>query len=280
MSEYIYFVTGLPDITLDETRTFPLSLDYFDEVAGRLEAADRELMAIVRHPFDNTNLIRAMEGKSDSFDPRGAFPSDEIANLLRGTESGPDYMDTFLKAKKEGRALFQGLGDEDSLAWLFLEEMEAHPNAFLREWFAFDADVRNLLAGLSARSLGTDPGRVSIGSGGVAEAVAKSSAADFGLAWSHPWAEKILAAKGLLARDKAADQVRWDKLDEMRTFAHFDVAALLAYAQQLFIAERWLKMDPAEGRAMLESLSKGLIDGAKALMLRDVDSSKQGNESN
>ncbi len=265
-SQYVFFVTGLPDVALDAGKPSQISLDFISEIEDRLDREDRSLFETIRRPIDNVNLIRILENRNEEFDPRGTFTKEDIDLLVKGTVSGPDYMDAFLKARRESRNLFPGLNSEDTLAWLFQEEIDMHPNAFIREWGEFESDIRNVLAVLNARKTNIDPSSVVVGKKGVAETVLKSSSQDLSLTQSHPWVEKLVNAQNLMQRDKIADQIRWDWLNDMRIFSHFQIEALLSYLLQLFIMERWLKLDPVEGKKLLNKLSVDLSSGLERFL--------------
>ena len=256
--QYYYLVSGLPDILLDSGRSVPSSIEVMEELEEILSPDDLELLGVIRLQIDNRNLINILETRSDPFDPRGKFSRKTTEEIAKGTEQGPDYMDDFLQARQEGRVLFAGLTAEDTLAWLYHEEMEDHPNEFIREWAGFEADLRNILGALNARADGIDLSRVVVGRSEAGEAILKSSAADLSLGQTHPWIEKLIAASadGLLKREKIADQLRWDKLGDLTILSHFGIETLLAFILRLFIAERWVKLDPAEGRRMLDELAQ------------------------
>jgi hypothetical protein len=261
MSEYVYFVTGLPDIAFDTGKPPCLVSDFVAEVYDRLGREDKALMDLVRRPVDNANLIRMIENRAEPFDPRGNYTREELEQVVKGNGACPDYMDAFLRSRREARVLFPGMNAEDTLAWLYQEEIDMHPNPFIREWGEMDSDIRNVLVVLNARKTGADPATLVVGRKGVADTVRKSTAPDLSLGESHPWAENLIAAKDNLLREKAADQIRWNWLEDMRIFSHFNVEALLAFLLQLFIVERWLKLEPGEGRRMLDKLTADLSAG-------------------
>jgi len=43
-------------------------------------------------------------------------------------------------------------------------------------------------------------------------------------------------------------------LDELTTFAYFQVETILAFCIKLMLVERWMKLDPVSGRQKLEQL--------------------------
>lgn len=265
--QYYGLVAGLPDIVLDSGSMILNSKEVISEFMERLIPADRSLFACVRYPFDNANLVNLMEKRGRLHDPRGNFTSDELNDLIKTLSGCPLYMENFLLSEKEGKVLFQGLSSENTLASLFFEEMTNHSNQFIRDWFSFELDLRNVLAALNIRKTKSDLNleNVLIGKNEVVEHVLRSSAPDFSLSSSRPWVEKIVSASEgvLLEREKLVDQLRWDEVDELTMLTHFQAETCFGFFIKYCLAERWLSLDPETGREMMDKLVNDLSSGLK-----------------
>jgi hypothetical protein len=263
VGQYYDLVAGLPDAVLDAARPVPSTLEYLAELEERLDAHDLGLLEILRLAFDNRNLVTVLEDRKRPFDRRGNFDPETLDRVAKGTAEAPAYMEAFLQSRRENRTLFPGVSAEDSLSRLFYEETAVHPDVFVREWFAFDLDLRNVLAALNARASGIPLEQAVVGRDGAAEHILKSSAHDFSLGAVHPWVERLVAASssGFLKRELEADRLRWDRLDELTFLSNFGAATALAFFLKLCIAERWKALDPEEGQKMLDRLAAGLVSG-------------------
>lgn len=266
---YYYLVAGLPDIVLDGAKKGSTLLSFLDETLEQIAPDDAALIATLRLPYDNTNVITLLEKKEKPFDPRGRFSQEELEQEIKMAEQAPGYMQIFLEAYREGKLPYPSLSLEDQLSWLFYEEVTTSSNDFLREWFTFDQDLRNVLAGLNCKKysennehneLPLSRATAIIGTGDVAEMVRKSTAPDFSLGAQYSWVEKVMSfdQTSLVAFEKNIDQLRWDMLDELTTFAYFQVETLCAFYIKLGIVERWLDLDPAFGKEKLNTLLKEL----------------------
>jgi len=264
-------VAGLPDLILDDDSNIVPFRTFMAEVETMVEGAHLDIISAMRRPIDNQNLVNVLENKPD-FDERGNYSREELADVIR-TFDVPDYMQVFLAAHKENRSLIYGLTPIDQLTRLFYDDMAESKNEFLREWYGFDSDMRNVVAGINLRkgfshieSIATEKDRTAaaitvVGKGPVAEAVMKSSSPDFGLSAEHPWVEKIVALgrSSLTNIEKGLDNIRWEMLSELTEFHYFDIETVAAFTQKLLIAERWMKLDPVEGRAKLDKLIEEMM---------------------
>jgi hypothetical protein len=272
---YHYLVAGFTDLLLDETRG-PVSLaGALAECAEQLEGDDRELLKTIQYPFDNNNIVALLTGTGAPFDMRGVFSSEDLAQELKVPLALPDYATRFVEAYREGRELFPGLAPIDQLSWLFYEEMTAHPNEFVRDWYAFERDLRNVLAARGVREIAQSRGEdyrarlqtVIVGRSDVAEQLLKSSAPDFGLAQVAPWAERVFALRRdhMVDYAKGIDSLRWSVLDSLTQFTYFQAETVLALCLKVAMVERWQSLDAQEGKKRLEQLVNQTKSGAGAV---------------
>lgn len=112
---------------------------------------------------------------------------------------------------------------------------ERSGSRFLREWSAFDRDMRNTAAALVARRIGMQYDGVPTN-----EAV-----------------RTIMAGGDILERERALDRLRWRTADELTTFDYFDIDKLLAYLVKVAIVERWSALNAEEGRERLAAIVNG-----------------------
>ena len=123
----------------------------------------------------------------------------------------------------------------------FYREAFSHRNAFLREYFRFDLNVRNAKVSYLNKALGrpaeTD---IFLRDGEEFEEEAKTDA--------------VLATDDILARERGIDDLMWEKIDNLTTFDYFDIEAILGFIAKLQIVMRWRRLDPQTGREMFSRL--------------------------
>ena len=270
-NNYYFLVAGLPDLILDEGKNVPSFVEFMEELEEQISSGDLELLRCIRLPLDNSNLITVLQNSKKEFDPRGNFTREEIASAIKNGDGLPEYMLTFLEAYKENRLPSSPLIAEDQLNCFFYEQMIAHPNQFIREWFTFELNLRNLIAGINSRrglqhfdALASERERaiasVLIGINDEAEMILRSNAPDFGLSSQLPWAERVinLSRSTLLEFEKGIDLLRWDMLNELTAFSYFSIETIIAFSIKLMMVERWKKLDAQTGKVVLERLVEEL----------------------
>jgi hypothetical protein len=144
----------------------------------------------------------------------------------------------------------------------------------VREWFDFESGLRNVIVGINVRkglghieAIATDRDRpialTLVGRGEAAEAVLRSTAPDFGLSAAHPWVDRVIALGkgGLTDMEKGLDELRWEMINDMTMFIpFFRVETVAAFVLKLQIVERWMKLEPAAGKAKLDKLVGELME--------------------
>ena len=147
--------------------------------------------------------------------------------------------------------------DENSLNEEFYFKALRHPNRFIREYFRFDLNLRNAKVRFLNKSLGRpadedvmtglgkeDDTRTDIDgylfTGGEFEEALRTDA--------------IFSGGDLLQRERALDDLKWGKINELTVFDDFDMEAILAFVAKLKIVDRWLTLDEEQGKEMFKRL--------------------------
>ncbi len=66
--------------------------------------------------------------------------------------------------------------------------------------------------------------------------------------------DAILQNKDILERERAIDDLYWDKLDSLSELHYFDMNVILAFIVKLHIIDRWHLLDEQTGREMFKKL--------------------------
>lgn len=161
--------------------------------------------------------------------------SEEIVDDIRSQCSSKDLkaVDFLLSAYEDG-TLCEG----------FYREAVSGRNAFLREWFSFDLNVRNMRTRWLNKSLGRPENMDCI---------------SLGEDMPDDWDEKgkvmeVLSLKDILERERGLDSVYWDKVSDMTVMDIFNLNVILAFLVKMKIVERWQKLDPETGHKLFRKL--------------------------
>ena len=128
----------------------------------------------------------------------------------------------------------------------------SHRNAFIREYFRFDLHLRNAKVRYLNAALGRpEESDLMTGLAGDDEPADADGyrfhAGEFEEAGT---AATILAGSDLLGRERALDDLVWEKIDDLTAFHYFDLDAVLGYLCRLHIVDRWLVLDEEAGRTL------------------------------
>ncbi|MBO4340544.1 MAG: DUF2764 family protein [Bacteroidales bacterium] len=139
----------------------------------------------------------------------------------------------------------------------FYAEALSHSNAFIREFFRFDLNLRNAKVRYINRRLGRPSEQDTISGKGLED----DSKLDidgyrFNAGEFHEAAkvESTLSLSDLISREKGLDEVTWEKADALTTFHYFDLTAVLGFIVKLHIVDRWISLDPESGRQLFRRL--------------------------
>ena len=126
---------------------------------------------------------------------------------------------TELLSRNEDLQAESPLREEDLRAQLLYEEGMRSPNAFVREWFAFNLNLNNILAAVICRKHGFDIRKAIVGEGEVQDALRSSNQKDFGLSATLPEIDDILRlsdVEDLYEREKKTER-RSSAISRLRT---------------------------------------------------------------
>lgn len=227
---YEYLIAGFEDIALSERvqTSEEKLLELLDE---HLSASDKELLALLRRKNDDEAILALLE--DDAVQDRKAELS---------------------------------LSDEDFRTQLLYEQGLKCKNKFVREWFAYNMDVNNVLAAAVAIKHDMNIQKVVVGDNEVAQELRKGGALgkNARLAALVPDLKEVaeIAEIGnLLDREKHIDALRWQWLEDRTLFEVFNIEAVLAYYLKASILHRWDHLTVEQGEQVFRDLVADMKKG-------------------
>ena len=134
--------------------------------------------------------------------------------------------------------------DPEKLDAEFYRKALQHRNRFIRDWFRFDLNLRNLTVSYINDSLGRQEGQDQVKlEGDETEEFPEAAAA-----------REVLNCGDILARERGLDELRWKKIDDLTILDSLDLEVILGFVAKLKIIDRWLQLDPDSGRALFRRL--------------------------
>ena len=258
---YYYLVAGLQDITLEIHKLILDQLAFKNELRTGVHPDDYKLVEILFLPFDNSNLLHILTKNDKPFIEKGNYDKDTLEQNIKEPIELSGYMNRFIMAFKNKEPLYPDLSPENELTTLFYQYVLQEKNDFLREWFRFELNTRNIMTALIARKHNINYEDQIIGTDEVSETIRRSHARDFGLGGELDYLEALIEMTRLddiQEREKAMDALRWDYLDDVTFFEYFTIEKILSYTIKLGLVERWLAIDKDHGQAMFKKLLEEL----------------------
>ncbi|MFH1692039.1 MAG: DUF2764 family protein [Candidatus Omnitrophota bacterium] len=260
---YYYFISSLPDLALDDYKD-PMRLEDFskqlDEV---LEGSHKSYVADILAVRDNLSLLDVVLGEDYKAASGHGLTAKENLNRMVEDEEWPaprhirEFIFSFKEAAKNGAPLNRRQA-YDLLMYCYYYRMLRHENAFIREYFSFDLDLRNVLAALNARKSGSKEDFFVRADGDLITLKLKDSTfSDFGLSGELDYVGRLVEVfehGDFVATEKYVDMLRWRKIDEINTFFYFDIEVILGFLLKLMMCERWLHLEPKKGHEAFEKL--------------------------
>ena len=134
--------------------------------------------------------------------------------------------------------------ESDNLDAGFYHAALHHRNRFIRDFFEYDLNLRNIKVEYLNRSLGRPEGMDTVNPEG----------------WdgtSFDGRQEIMAVlegDDILKRERGLDDLMWRKIDEITVMDVFDMEAILGFIAKLKIIDRWDKLDPDTGHDLFRRL--------------------------
>jgi len=159
----------------------------------------------------------------------GSLNVDDVVEWIKSQCSSKDVstIDTLLKGY-----------DENALGEDFYRSALSHKNRFIKEFFAYDLEVRNAKVRYLNHAFG------------------RPESQDIFMETGHTASEAdaVLQTDDILAREHGLDDLMWKKIEEITTFDYFDIEKILGFIAKLHIVSRWMNLNEETGEQMFKNL--------------------------
>lgn len=272
---YYYLIAGLPDLTIDQGKLQFGSLEFREYLKTELHKKDYQLIEWLFLPNDNENLLNIINKKESEWNSKGIYTKEELElaitevvspdKIIMDEKSGvKPYITEFLNSYFGETRLMPSIRAENELSFLYFADALKADNEFLKSWFEFEINLKNLLIFNTARKFNVSYENELIGETKLTQALKRKTGHDSGDAAEYQFYERINQISennDIAAREKAIDQLRWTFLDEMNISNYFSIEVVISYMIKLMIIERWLRLDPKIGEELFRRLLGDLQTG-------------------
>jgi len=260
-TKYYCLIAGLPDLFFNESKPGFSSLDFRNELELQLVKEDFELIKLLFLPADNENLINILFDQNKPFNQNGIFPKNFLDPELENPFQLPLYMDDFIRLVNNQEQRELSLHYKNLLQHMFYDFLLRTKNQFLREWFNFELNVKNILTAINCMHFRYNPEQHLIQTETdltVFPLLQKTQLKPEYFEELVPFSEQIFRAAAsesqLIEKEKTIDKIKWDYLDEHTFFHYFTIEKVLSFSIKLLMTERWMKLDKKTGEELLNKL--------------------------
>lgn len=266
---YYYLISSLPKLRLDDYNEHyrldnyiqdlkkHLTEEHFCFVQDILQKKERGLSAanmddILQQQFYPPS--RKTAGLSvDEFKKNASADVDKVQALYKSADNPP-------KPKAEALWRRRVHTGTTGLPVGYHLKMTTCSNEFIRNYFTFDRDLRNVLVALNKRKFNLDTdGYVGEQEDEVIQNLMTSSLSDFGLSRDLDYVPALIEHfqnDDIVSFQRYIDQLRWEKIDSINTFKYFSIDVLLGYLVKFMLVERWLALDVQSGWDIFKDRTK------------------------
>lgn len=272
MANYYCLMAGVPDITITNAADSGITLDSFREQSEEvLTDADQKLIYYFHLKQDCYNLVALLENPAAELTRLGNFSSEQLVDLITSAETMnynvhryPVFMSEFARAYKNNIAQ-EGFFAKDQLLYNFYQFAAKCPNEVIRQWYALELTLTNILTAFIARKQGWNVGAFIMGNNEVTEMIRMSNARDFDLGLEYdfiPELMKIVETEDPVEKEKNIDAFKWHWLDENISDI-FSIEAVFAYYCKMEMMQRWEDLDVETGKETFRQIIENLRSEAK-----------------
>ncbi|HLN54039.1 MAG TPA: DUF2764 family protein [Lentimicrobium sp.] len=271
---YYYLIAGLPDLSIDQGKLQFGSVEFREYLKSELSEKDYKLVEWLFLPIDNQNLLVLLKKSDKEWNTSGIYSPEDLEYTIL-EEKSPDkiifekdidvkpYIKQFIRSAVNEERGSEISYENEVTALYYLDALKVN-NKFLRNWFEFEINIRNLLIFNIAQQYNLSFENQLLGNTSLVNSLRQKTGRDVGDAAEWNYYDRIIQISettDIALREKSIDLLKWSVLDEMNTFNYFSIEIIISYMIKLMIIERWLKLDPKTGEELFRRLIGDLQSG-------------------
>ncbi len=254
--QYYYLVSSFHDIVLDTEKIGNTLEEVWD--LCREEMTDEDFEGLRQLFLFNDIANAANYGKPDyTYRYPAYYTQEEFEENMKDSDSFLPFLAEYWFAYNNDRRLYPEYLPEEELTILLYEHLDDFRDPFAREYYQFEAHLRNIKAGLVARRFHKPMERSMLPVGEFSDLMRRSSSPDFGVGGEFDFIERaaqLYESGRLLEMELFFDEMKWKWLEERASLEMFSAHDVYSYVVRLAMATRWLELSAPEGKQKLEKL--------------------------
>ena len=274
-NNYYCLIAGIPEFTFDQKKLIFKPAELKEYLKDTLQSSDYKVLCNLFYEFDNSNILHLISQGHEAnnedyktwFNTLSNHTYEELVMATReADEISTPYIRNFFEEYNNSEKKTDILHWEKHLTQLYYDHLQKCNNKLLKDWFAFDFTLKNVITAIISRAHSLSSEEQMIINSEMLQNIAKSNAKDFGIAVDWPMVSKVVnifEETNLLKREEAIDMLKWNWLEEATTFEYFSFEVVITIVLKLRIIERWSNADPEKGKALFVNLLEQIKESGK-----------------
>lgn len=265
-NKYYYLVSGLPELNFDNRKiSFEIS-DIIREFSDLMSSEDFEDIRTVLFSIDLRNIVsNFIEKSSDEFEANGNFNYDELEYFFSSSikdirddfNNIDDLIVTFISYYNSSESYYPNMSWSDQLALMYYNYALESSNNFLKEYFLFEKDLKNILIALIAAKYNFSPEVSLLGSNDTVHALKTVKSKDYGLSGDYPFINRLITlfdSSDFYKRELEIDKIKWDFIEDLNSFEYFSSSNIMGFLLKYTILNRWAVKSEEKGKKSLDKI--------------------------
>jgi len=254
--QYYYLIAGLKDLIIDPDNKL-VDIDEFIEFCG--EQLDEKDFISLKKLFifnDIKNAAKIGVDRSVYLTP-SFYSREDFTEHQKDTDRLLPFLAEYFYHRNNDEQENPELNEVDELVHLFYDHLEDEEDRFVKSYFEFELNLRNISNAISMRVKGNFDKNRLINRGDYIESMVRSNTLDMGLTDEFPYITKLIEAyhsNDMIKIEKTIDEIRWDFLDSSVGLDHFGAVVVFGYMIKLVSVDRWLNITTDKGKSVLDGL--------------------------
>ncbi len=272
---YYYLASSLEDISWGQAEPeMPLE-ELVANCKAHLPPDDSKVVDMLFILNDIKNALTFTKD-SEVFHSPAYYSKEEFRQLI-GTSSYLPFLNDYFDNKKKNRRLQPDLVEADELVYLFYQYTSELPERFLREYYLFELELRNITIAIAHRNSKLPFKNRLIPMGRAYEQLLTGNLPDFGLSKEFPFIEQLLkvyAGKDMSAQEEVLAGIRWEMLDDLVGSDFFSIDYILSYILKYQAVKRWYSLNKEQGQEVFNKI----LETVKRSVRFQIEFSKAGDK--
>ncbi|MFO7672052.1 MAG: DUF2764 family protein [Bacteroidales bacterium] len=262
--EYQYLISGLPNISPEDTKTWISIPDFRNYLEEHLHQDDFFQVRLLFLKHDRRNIIKYLETGEINPESAGNFTTEDFNdrdNLQQETGSSggsiPPYMAEVLLKYGDGMGEVKASQISHELENGFYGYIMSNGCTFLKRFIEFDYNLNNLLTFIKARQHKIDQQMFISGDSSHAQHLHNNPGKNIVKDHDFEHFDEIISFTGnpsFAEEEKRVDLLRWNVIEEMILFRNFSIDRVLGYLLQMLIIDRWSALNRKSGEKKLRNI--------------------------